>query len=95
MRAYGGQLTFSKPDMASREAACKRVQEATGAVFIPPFNHRHVMAGQARLPIQCLPHGQVALGRFLGVLWSDQACMSTGNATAVKGPYPTPDLTKP
>ena len=41
-----GQLVFSKVDMASREATCQRIQAETGAIFIPPYNHPHIMAGQ-------------------------------------------------
>ena len=41
-----GQLAFCAVDMASREAKCQAIQAETGAVFIPPYNHRHIMAGQ-------------------------------------------------
>lgn len=48
---YGAQVEICPPGIEAREAACKRLQEETGAVFIPPYNYAPVMAGQV-----CMSH---------------------------------------
>lgn len=46
--SYGALITQCAPGMDARESTCARVQQETGAVFIPPYNHPHIMAGQVR-----------------------------------------------
>ncbi len=43
---YGAQITFCEPTLAAREETLKKVVEQTGAVFIHPYNHPHIIAGQ-------------------------------------------------
>jgi threonine dehydratase len=44
---YGGQITECEPTLAARLEVANRVQQETGAVMIPPFDHPHIIAGQA------------------------------------------------
>jgi threonine dehydratase len=43
---YGGQIVFCEPTLAARETTLAQVVAETGATFIPPYNHMHVIAGQ-------------------------------------------------
>lgn len=44
---YGAEIIFCEPTLAAREATLADVMAKTGAVFIPPYNHLHVIEGQA------------------------------------------------
>ena len=43
---YGGKITECEPSTTSREAVFAKVQEATGADFVHPYNDHRVIAGQ-------------------------------------------------
>ena len=44
---YGGEITYCAATLAAREAAARRLVEATGAAFVHPYDDLMVMAGQA------------------------------------------------
>jgi threonine dehydratase len=44
--AYGAEIVAYDPAGASREEIAGKIQEETGAVLIPPFDHPDVVAGQ-------------------------------------------------
>ena len=50
----GGKVIPCAPNLASREETLARVQQETGAVFIPPYNHSHVIAGQGPAVLELL-----------------------------------------
>ena len=52
--AYGGQLTLCEPTLAARQAEADRIQRATGAVFIHPYDDPAVIAGQATVALELL-----------------------------------------
>lgn len=52
VRAYGGQITFCEPTQAARESELAAVCAATGAVFIPPYDHPDVIAGQGTTALE-------------------------------------------
>ncbi len=43
---YGGKITFCRPTVTDRETTAARVQSATGATFIHPYDNEEVIAGQ-------------------------------------------------
>lgn len=47
VRDYGAEITECAPNQVAREKALEKVVDRTGATFIPPYNHRDVIAGQA------------------------------------------------
>ena len=47
MKHYGGEVILCRPNLKSRVQECERVQQETGAVFIPPYDHRNIVEGQA------------------------------------------------
>ncbi len=47
VKEYGGNITFCEPNLASREETLSRVIQETGATEIHPYNHYHIIAGQA------------------------------------------------
>jgi len=46
VKGYGGKVIYCKPTLEEREATAKKIQEETGAVFIPPYDHPLIIAGQ-------------------------------------------------
>lgn len=47
VKGYGGDITFCKPTLASREETLRIVVEKTGATEIHPYNDYRIIAGQA------------------------------------------------
>ncbi len=46
VKGYGAEVTFCEPNLQAREEMLREVQERTGATFIHPYNHNHVICGQ-------------------------------------------------
>ena len=59
---YGARITLCEPTSAAREAAAAALCEATGAAFIHPSEHPHVIAGQGTLALELLAQAEGALG---------------------------------
>ena len=51
---YGAEIIECEPTLASREATLEKVVKETGATFIPPYNHEHVILGQATCALELL-----------------------------------------
>ncbi len=47
VKEYGGEIHFCEPTEAARVKTCNEIIEKTGAIFIPPFEHPDIIAGQA------------------------------------------------
>ncbi|MEQ8908559.1 MAG: pyridoxal-phosphate dependent enzyme [Vicingaceae bacterium] len=47
VKAYGGEITFCAPTLDARESEMKKIQAKTGATFVPPYDDRNVILGQA------------------------------------------------
>ena len=60
---YGAKVVLCGPTIGDREAALAKVMEE-GGVFIPPYNHHQVIAGQGTLA-----HELVAQTHHLDELW--------------------------
>lgn len=43
---YGGKIIKCTPTMDAREQTCRRIEEETGATFVPPYNDARVISGQ-------------------------------------------------
>jgi threonine dehydratase len=54
IRAHGAELIACEPTMAARDAECARVQAATGAELIHPFDDARVIAGQGTAALELL-----------------------------------------
>lgn len=52
--AYGGQITESEPNIASREAVAAEVIQRTGAHLVHPYNDARVIAGQGTAALELL-----------------------------------------
>ena len=46
VREYGGEVVLCPPGTATRDAAVKKLVDEHGYVFIPPYNHPDIIAGQ-------------------------------------------------
>ncbi|KAG0130414.1 tryptophan synthase beta subunit-like PLP-dependent enzyme [Tuber indicum] len=49
---YGAQVVFSGSTSAEREAEVRVVQERTGAVLVPPYDHPHIVLGQGTMAVE-------------------------------------------
>jgi threonine dehydratase len=47
VKAYGGEITFSEPDLRSREETLDLVKNKTGATFIHPYDNDKIISGQS------------------------------------------------
>lgn len=54
VEAYGGQITESEPNVASREAIAAAVRDRTGAHMVHPYNDMRVIAGQGTAALELL-----------------------------------------
>jgi threonine dehydratase len=54
VRGYGAEISFCKPTLEAREEVLQEVVKATGAVFIPSYNHAHIIAGQGTACLELL-----------------------------------------
>jgi len=54
VEGYGATVIDCDATLASREATTSRIEQETGAVFIHPFNHPHIIAGQGTAAIELL-----------------------------------------
>jgi threonine dehydratase len=52
VRGYGGEITFCEPTQAARETALAELVNSTGAQFIPPYDHRDIVAGQGTVVLE-------------------------------------------
>jgi threonine dehydratase len=51
---YGARVIECEPTLIARESTVKRVCEETGAIYIPPYNHPDVIAGQGTMVLEFL-----------------------------------------
>ena len=51
---YAGRVELCAPTMDAREAGAARIQAATGAEYISPYNDARVMAGQGTMALELL-----------------------------------------
>lgn len=54
VEAYGGKVITFAPTLDSREEAVARVLQETGATFLPPYDHPHIIAGQGTAALELL-----------------------------------------
>lgn len=51
---YGAHIVDCEPTLKARETTCDQVRMATGATFIHPYDHPHVIAGQGTAALELL-----------------------------------------
>lgn len=51
---YGAQVVICEPTLEARERVAAQVLEETRGVFIPPYDHPHIMAGQGTVALEML-----------------------------------------
>jgi len=51
---YGGQVVLCEPTLEARETTLERVVAETGGVFVSPFDHPHIIAGQGTAALELL-----------------------------------------
>ncbi|CAK8579625.1 unnamed protein product [Lathyrus sativus] len=59
VKRYDGKVNFSEANIWSRQEVAKKVQQETGAIFIPSSNDGHILSGQGTIFLELLeqvPH---------------------------------------
>ena len=51
---YGATIVLSAPTLAGRAQAVARARAASGATYVPPSQHPHIMAGQGTVALELL-----------------------------------------
>lgn len=54
VESYGGRVTECEHNIAARNAACKALEEKTGAILIHPYNNERVIAGQGTAGLELI-----------------------------------------
>lgn len=54
VEGYGATVVECEPTLPARETTVAKVQERTGAILIPPYNHPDVIAGQGTAALELL-----------------------------------------
>ncbi len=52
VRGYGANITFCEPIVSERERMMEELRAATGAQFIPPYDHPEIIAGQGTVGLE-------------------------------------------
>ena len=52
--AYGARITLCEATVEAREAALAAVVERTGAIWVPSYDHPHIVAGQGTAALELL-----------------------------------------
>jgi threonine dehydratase/serine racemase len=52
VEGYGATVHLCEPTLEAREATAARVVEETGGVFVPPYDHPDVIAGQGTIALE-------------------------------------------
>ena len=51
---YGARVISCQPTLQARETTAARIQEETGAAFIPPYDHPHIIAGAGTAALELI-----------------------------------------
>lgn len=54
VREYGANVVLCEPTLKAREATVAEVEKETGGIYIPPYNHPDVIAGQGTIALEFL-----------------------------------------
>ncbi len=54
VEGYGGKIIPCEPNEQSRREVCDRVLAGTGGVFMPPYDHPHIVAGQGTAALELI-----------------------------------------
>jgi threonine dehydratase len=84
-RAAGGEVVLYDRDKEDREAIARRIERDRRAVFIPPFDHPDVIAGQGTAGLELIEQAQASgITPDLVIVPCSGGGLATGIATAVK-----------
>lgn len=58
VKGYGAAVVFCEPTIEAREETAAEIMDATGATFIHPYNHPHVIAGQGTAALELMDQAE-------------------------------------
>lgn len=85
VRAEGARIVFCESNLAAREATLQKVVDETGAVFVPPYDHPDIMAGQGTAVLEALNQ---CVGVDIVIAPVGGGGLLSGSAIAAKGINP-------
>lgn len=85
---YGASIYYCEPTLEGRKETARRVLEETGATFVSPFDHPHIIAGQGTATLELLseiPDLDAIVAPIGGGGLMSGACIAaTGHASKVR-----------
>ena len=60
VEGYGAEVILCESTLAARETTADEVQERTGATFIHPYDHPHIIAGQGTAALELIEQAQAS-----------------------------------
>ncbi len=54
VREYGARVTLCEPRLEARDRGVEEILATEGGVFVPPYDHPHIMAGQGTVALELL-----------------------------------------
>ena len=85
VKGYGAEITFCQAIARERDRILAEVQEKTGAIYIPPYDHPSIISGQGTVALELLeqiPDLEVVIAPVGG------GGLLSGVATAIKSNNP-------
>ncbi|KAI0638628.1 tryptophan synthase beta subunit-like PLP-dependent enzyme [Trametes polyzona] len=93
VRSYGASITFCEPNAPARAAALAKVQEETGATFVPPYDAVNTILGQGTALLELLEQTEEPLAAVIapvggGGLLAGTSLAAEGTGVRVFGAEP-------
>eukprot|EP00871_Galdieria_phlegrea_P002805 jgi/Galph1/3525/GphlegSOOS_G2186.1 len=54
VEGYGGRVVLCEPNLPARESTAAKIVEETKGEYIPPYNHKDIIAGQGTVALELL-----------------------------------------
>jgi len=91
VEGYGAEVILCEPTLEARETTAAEVQQRTGATFIHPYDHRHIIAGQGTATLEMLEQSR-ELGAELDAIIAPVGGggLLSGTCIAASGTDPRP-----
>lgn len=93
VEGYGAEVILCEPTLEARETTAGEVQQRTGATFIHPYDHPHVIAGQGTATLELLEQSR-ELGAELDAIVAPVGGggLLSGTCIAASGGDPRPRI---
>lgn len=93
VEGYGAEVILCEPTLEARETTADEVQQRTGATFIHPYDHPHIIAGQGTATLELMEQSR-ELGAELDAIIAPVGGggLLSGTCIAASGSDPRPRI---